>query len=559
MSLLRRQLVVSLILFSDTCKTFGSGVVRTYNSTLFYVRSTCPFTLTRFTYNRVDFDITVQRDDHGLLTRVEISVNKIRTVLQDGTVFVEQKSVSLPYDHTYQHIFQYGIYTRLKSTVLPVSVTWHSTTGGIDSLWVNLQMELTSEMGGLCGARDVVGEERLIAASVLSGEKCQTKDSLSTPNMVCRDFLSMAMECVRTQMSSKLYLALCDQNIFGFEGNIAVKCSFYNELLQKCERSSIIWFMWRTVTKCNPDVCPGELVYQEEGNAYNPSCSSPSPVTSGQDLISTCVCQDGKVLNDRVGSHSCVMVSDCPCVHAGRTYSPGQTRSTKCQTCLCKNGKWQCSKNICPPRCIIEGRFVTTFDGKHYSVPGMCTYVASQGINWTISIQYSETTSLKNVILQVYKDTYKFSHQSVQFENMDILELHQSGLCGNYNSDTTDDFTASSGIVENSAEPFALSWSVGACSPDIPKVCINADNAQISCENNLKFDYNMQACNHTCLSLSGPDPRCGVEDAPVEGCGCLEGTHLNKGLTCSPKAQCPCSHQDSSIPTGPVVIDGRQW
>lgn len=84
-------------------------------------------------------------------------------------------------------------------------------------------------------------------------------------------------------------------------------------------------------------------------------------------------------------------------------------------------------------------------------------------------------------------------------------------------------------------------------------------SAQITCENNLKFDYNMQACNHTCLSLSGPDPRCGVEDAPVEGCGCLEGTHLNKGLTCSPKAQCPCSHKDSSIPTGPVVIDGRQW
>ena len=84
-------------------------------------------------------------------------------------------------------------------------------------------------------------------------------------------------------------------------------------------------------------------------------------------------------------------------------------------------------------------------------------------------------------------------------------------------------------------------------------------SAQISCENNLEFAYNMQACNRTCLSLSGPDPRCGVEDAPVEGCGCLEGTHLNKGLTCSPKAECSCSHQDSSIPPGPVVIDGLQW
>lgn len=72
---------------------------------------------------------------------------------------------------------------------------------------------------------------------------------------VCRDFLSMAMECVRSQMSSKLYLALCDQNMYGFEGKHAVKCSFYNELLQKCARTSIIWYTWRTVTNCNRKYC----------------------------------------------------------------------------------------------------------------------------------------------------------------------------------------------------------------------------------------------------------------------------------------------------------------
>lgn len=69
----------------------------------------------------------------------------------------------------------------------------------------------------------------------------------------------------------------------------------------------------------------------------------------------------------------------------------------------------------------------------------------------------------------------------------------------------------------------------------------------------------MQVCNSTCLSLSRPDPRCGVEDAPVEGCGCLEGTHLTGGLTCTPKAQCPCHHQGGVTPPGPVIIDGRQW
>lgn len=47
---------------------------------------------------------------------------------------------------------------------------------------------------------------------------------------------------------------------------------------------------------------------------------------------------------------------------------------------MCDSGKWRCSENFCPARCVIEGYFVTTTDGKHYAVPGKCTYVASQVI-----------------------------------------------------------------------------------------------------------------------------------------------------------------------------------
>ena len=47
---------------------------------------------------------------------------------------------------------------------------------------------------------------------------------------------------------------------------------------------------------------------------------------------------------------------------------------------ICDSGKWRCSENICPARCIIEGQHVTTFDGKEYVLPGKCTYVALQVI-----------------------------------------------------------------------------------------------------------------------------------------------------------------------------------
>ncbi|KAF5906804.1 mucin-19-like, partial [Clarias magur] len=49
-------------------------------------------------------------------------------------------------------------------------------------------------------------------------------------------------------------------------------------------------------------------------------------------------------------------------------------------------------------------------------------------------------------------------------------------LCGSYNHKTEDDFTTSSGIVENSPQPFALSWALGPCTPNIPSVCVNTDN-----------------------------------------------------------------------------------
>ncbi|KAK6315063.1 hypothetical protein J4Q44_G00145920 [Coregonus suidteri] len=661
---------------ADVCKTFGSGVVQTFNGTAFYVRSTCPFTLTRFTHNRVDCDITVHRGKNGLLDYIEINVNKIQTrILYNGTIFVEQRMVSLPYDHTYQHVFQYGIYTKLRSTVLPLSVIWSSVGVGIDSLWVKLEQELVRGMTGLCGRPDIPDDrQRLIAESVLSKDGCQTMDSLRTESMVCQKFFSNYIECMKADTGK--YINLCKENIYGYEKEHYVGCAFYKEIAHQCQTS----YAWRTLTRCPEFSCLGDLHFEEQGDAFVSTCSNPAPRTSDQDITSTCVCPQGQVLNDRAEGHDCVSVTACPCVYAGRNYAPREERRTKCQTCVCHNGKWTCSQNSCPRRCVIEGQFVTTFDGKQYALPGKCTYMASKGFNWTISIQFSEkTSSIQKVVLQIYQNTYTFSHKSVQFEKEEIRDLHQSdnamvfwqssmyvqvltsfgmkiqvqtspdlqlyislpqsevgmpeGLCGNYNADTTDDFNTSSGIVENAAEPFALSWSVGDCPVNIPKVCINTDNeifadenchplrdpsgifakchdhvstdnyhkaciqrtcncgtglqqclcvalanyakacanqgitvgdwrratnCTVSCENNQRFDYEMQACNSTCLSLSGPDPRCWVEDAPVEGCGCLEGTHLNGGLTCTPKAQCPCHHQGGVTPPGPVVIDGRQ-
>ncbi|CAJ1054408.1 mucin-6-like isoform X5 [Xyrichtys novacula] len=662
----------------DTCRTFGSGVVQPFNGSSFYVRSNCQFTLTRFTHNRVECDITTRRDDSGLLVRVEIIMNRIRTVLQNGSILVEGKRVSLPYDHTYQHIFYYGIYTKLRSSLLPLSITWHNVPGGIDTVWVELDQKLSTDMTGLCGQPSTQGMLQLISESVLADDTCQSRDPVSTVNTECRQFFSYTLDCLQAEMPH--YMQLCDENIYSYERSKYISCAFFKEVILKCGNNSFAWDIWRTVTECAKPSCPGNLDYVEQGQAFVPSCSRPNPKYSDEDLISSCVCPEGKVVNDRAEGFQCVRVSSCPCEFAGRSYSPGDTRSTKCQSCVCDSGKWLCSENLCATRCSIEGYFVTTFDGKQYAVPGKCSYVASQGLNWKILVKFSaKAPSLKTVTLQIFQEKYTFSPNMVKVGEEEITELHLSdhalvfwqssmyiqvqtslgvnieiqmspeiqlyitppgnhtgvisGLCGNNNNDTTDDFTTSSGIVENSPQPFAVSWSVGACAPNIPPTCIKTDNeifatekcsllndqngifaechahiptdyyyttciqrtcncegnlqqclcaalgsyvkacsslgvdvgdwrkvtnCTVKCQNNQEFSYNIHSCNRTCRSLSSLDPRCGLDDEPVEGCGCPEGTHLNQGHVCTPKAECNCFHQNGSTAPGPVIIDGQK-
>ncbi|XP_035763536.1 mucin-2-like [Neolamprologus brichardi] len=484
-----------------TCRTFGSGVVQPFQGSGFYVHSNCPFTLTRFTHNRVECDVSIRRGNSGLVVQVEIIINKVRTVLQNGSILVEDKSVSLPYDHTYQHIFQYGIYTKLRSSLLPLSVTWHSVAGGIDTLWVKcLHHTWTLSVGS-----------RLFLWYL----------------QVCNQFFSHITG--HLQLSWLHYLQLCYKNIYSYEDSKYISCAFFKEIGQLFGKRGSFWNKTSSITKCDQPTCPGNLVYQAEGAPFVPSCSNPNPQVTNQDMTSSCVCPDGKLLNDHFPGFSCVNPASCPCVFAGQTYLTGQTRSTKCQSCLCEGGKWRCSEDVCPRKCLIEGQFVTTFDGKQYGVPGKCAFVALQYLNWTVLIQFSdEDVSLKKAVLQHNQETYTFKNDMVHFENQEISEFYQSdhaqiywqssmhvqvetssdikiqvqlspeiqlyisaptkhegtmsGLCGNNNGDSTDDFTSSSGIIENSAKHFALSWSLGTCAVNIPTTCINTHNEMFANE-----------------------------------------------------------------------------
>ncbi|XP_035384029.1 mucin-5AC-like [Electrophorus electricus] len=663
-----------VVLFSDVCKTFGSGVFQTFNGTLFHVKSTCPFTLTRFTFAGVDCSITVQREPTGLMNRVVILVNKVTTILQNGVVSVEGNRITLPFDHTYQHVYQYGIYIMLKSKVLPFSVTWLSSSGGISSISVQLNQGLVEGMTGMCGRiNSTENVWQLVSTNGISDGKCVTEDYKQNPTVEDCEVMSYAKECRLSKFDT--YMQLCLQNMFP-KVNINAKCAFIKEIVYLCGNKTHLWSLWRKITLCQEPSCPGDLTYQELGPAFPPTCSNPQPNSDA--LINTCLPPAGMVVNDRADDFRSVRVTDCPCVHGGKTYAPGQSIISKCQSCVCKEGKWVCSPNACPPRCIIEGQVVTTFDGKQYSLPGKCTYVAAKGLSWTVTIKFSHTDmSIEEMNLDVYNERYTFAPDGVKLGDISIADLSQTehatvfwqssmfvqvrtsfgmkmqvqvspeiqlylympptertkGLCGTYNNNTEDDFTTSSGIIENSARPFASSWTVGVCSLDDLPICMNTNNeifaedkcaqltntsgvfaschdyvpvntiakacvqricqctsglqkclcvalgnyakacasqgidvgdwraassCSMTCRGNLRFSYTTQACNRTCRSLSGPDPACEAPGDPVEGCSCLQGSHLNAPDKCSPRALCLCHYPGGTVPPGAHVIDGRK-
>ncbi|XP_051976563.1 mucin-2-like, partial [Xyrauchen texanus] len=653
----------SVFTAQNVCKTYGSGIFETFNNTAFHLKSTCPVTLTHFTHAGVDCHIIIQRAPNGLMDRVEIIVNKVITFIHNNTLTVEGNRISLPYDHTYQHVFHYGIYTKLRSKLLPLSVTWYSVSDGVSLLRVQLDQDLVEGMSGLCGHQNSSETmQQLIFDNVPADGHCLTQDSVEDSNKICSNVMSHAKECLGSKHTK--YKKLCYKNMHGIRHQEA-NCSFFKELSMRCGSSSPLWTVWRSTSSCSEPKCPGDLQYTELGHAFPPTCTNPQPIP---EITSTCLPAQGKVLNDHIDGYRSIHVEDCPCVHARITYLPGQERRTKCQTCTCIRGKWSCSANTCPPKCIIEGQFITTFDGKQYSLPERCTYVASRGLSWTLNIQFSrQAVAIEKAYLNINQERYTFSANSVQLNNIDISDLSQTesttvfwqssmfiqvqtsfglkmqvqvspeiqiyltlppdqttkGLCGTFNNDTSDDFTTFSGIVESSVQLFAQSWSMDSCSTT--PTCISTDNEIFaedncdklrdqngvfavchdfacvqrtcrcstalneclcisfgnyakaclaqgitiddwrrttnclpSCQGNLQFGYTNLACNHTCRSISGPDPTCEVVDDPVEGCSCISGTYLNNQDICSPHALCSCHHPGGVVPPGPVVIGRRQ-
>ncbi|XP_050428341.1 hemocytin-like [Adelges cooleyi] len=252
-------------------------------------------------------------------------------------------------------------------------------------------------------------------------------------------------------------------------------------------------------------------------NMHDPPQFSPAVCYSG------CICKKPYVLDSL--SKECVLPSECPCHHGGKSYSNNETYYQGCNTCKCNLGKWKCTKNECNGVCTAWGdSHFQTFDSRYYDFQGACEYVFAKGTlttydTFVVSIDVvpcgstgasciksitltvgngneADTVNLKSIVslpklkrIQV-KEVGIFIVADVPDIGLVIhwdkgtrvhLQLdpkwksHVNGLCGNYNDNQMDDFqTPFGGMPEVSSLFFGDSWklqSYCAMPTDIRDAC----------------------------------------------------------------------------------------
>ncbi|XP_062351339.1 mucin-5AC-like [Cinclus cinclus] len=273
-------------------------------------------------------------------------------------------------------------------------------------------------------------------------------------------------------------------------------------------------------------VCVPPMVYVDCGNVTanvvgagcQKSCQTLDMECYKTHCVSGCVCPDDQVLDGKGG---CIAPEDCPCIHNGNSYSPGESIRVGCNNCTCRNRKWQCSEEPCLETCSVYGDgHYNTFDGKRFDFEGDCEYVLvqnycgqqamSQGtfrvITENIPCGTTGTTCSKSikVFLGNYELVLSDGHSDViqrtpggkmpfQIRSMGIylvvdttvglilmwdkktsifiklspsFQGHVCGLCGNYDGNGNNDFTTRSQSVVGSVLEFANSWKVSSSCPN---------------------------------------------------------------------------------------------
>uniref|UniRef100_A0A8K9Y153 VWFD domain-containing protein n=1 Tax=Oncorhynchus mykiss TaxID=8022 RepID=A0A8K9Y153_ONCMY len=303
------------------------------------------------------------------------------------------------------------------------------------------------------------------------------------------------------------------------------------------------------------------------------SCNILDMACISTECISGCMCPPGLVSDGKGG---CIKPDLCPCSHNAATYQPGDSIKVDCNTCTCKDRKWQCTTNLCHGTCAIygDGHYIT-FDGKRFTFEGDCEYTLTKDycgnnnangsfrvITENIPCGTTGTTCSKaiklflgNNELILTEGNYQVIERNTgevvpyQIRTMGIYLVieannglilmwdrktsmfiklnpqfkgHVCGLCGNYDGNANNDFTTRSQAVVVNPLDFGNSWKVSASCPD-------AKNKRSPCTANpYRLSWSQKQCSIIQSKVftdchSKVDPSSFYDACVTDSCACDSG------------------------------------
>ncbi|XP_029060196.1 von Willebrand factor isoform X1 [Monodon monoceros] len=305
-------------------------------------------------------------------------------------------------------------------------------------------------------------------------------------------------------------------------------------------------------------VCPADNP-RAEGLECAKTCQNYDLECVSMGCVSGCLCPPGMVRQD----NRCVALERCPCFHQGREYTPGETVKVDCNTCVCRDRKWNCTDHVCDATCSALGlAHYLTFDGLKYLFPGECQYVLAQdycgsnpgtfrilvgneGCGYpslkcrrrvTILVEGGEIELFDGEVSvkRSMKDETYFEvvesglyitvllgkalsvvwdrHLGISVFLKQTYQEQVCGLCGNFDGIQNNDLTSSSLQVEEDPVDFGNSWKVSPRCADTQKVTL--DPSPATCHNNvLKQTMVDSSCSvltsdifRECNRLVDPEP-----------------------------------------------------
>ncbi|KAJ8394968.1 hypothetical protein AAFF_G00040910, partial [Aldrovandia affinis] len=254
-----------------------------------------------------------------------------------------------------------------------------------------------------------------------------------------------------------------------------------------------------------------------KGSECQKSCQTMDMSCISTGCISGCVCPHGLVSDGKGG---CIKAELCACVHNGALHQPGDSINVDCNTCTCKERKWECTAHQCHGTCAIygEGHYIT-FDGKRFTFNGDCEYTLTQDycsnndgnstfrvITENVPCGTTGTTCSKAIKLFLGSNELILTEGNYQVIERDngvqvpyqirtmgiylVIEAnngliliwdkktsifiklspkfkgHVCGLCGNYDGNGNTDFTTRSNAEVVDVVEFGNSWKVSPSCPN---------------------------------------------------------------------------------------------